>query len=305
MGQGSLSPQRTESPQGSFIQLNSLRLHVIEAGPSDGPPVILLHGFPEFWYGWRNQIPSLVEAGCRLLAPDQRGYNLSDKPSGLSAYRMDVLARDVIGLMDVFGFQKASLVGHDWGGAIAWVTAVLHPERVEKLAVLNAPYPPVTFHTLLRHPGQLLKSNYMYFIQLPWLPETVLSNKNWQLMIRRMERSSLPGTFQADDFERYRQAWAQPGAITGMLNWYRALFRRPFHLPLSPRLKMPVKLLWGMQDVALGSELAEASIRLCDDGQLVYFENASHWLQHEEAEAVNQHLLDFFNFPASKQTNPV
>jgi pimeloyl-ACP methyl ester carboxylesterase len=208
---------------------------------------------------------------------------------------MDVLARDVIGLMDAFGYQKACLVGHNWGGSIAWVTAVLHPDRVEQLVVLNAPYPPVAFHTLFYHPRQLFRSSYMYFFQLPWLPEIVLSNNNWRFMIQGMQRSSLPGTFKAADFERYRQAWAQPGAITGMLNWYRALFRRPFRLPLSPRLKMPVRLLWGMQDVALGSELAQASIRLCDDGRLVYFDNASHWLQHDQADAINQHLVDFFN----------
>ncbi len=282
----------------SFIELESTRLHVIEAGPTDGPLVILLHGFPEFWFGWHNQIACLAEAGWRVLVPDQRGYNLSSKPSGLSAYRMDRLAGDVIGLMDALGYQKASLVGHDWGGVIAWVTAVLHPEQVEKLVVLNAPYPPVTFSTLLRHPSQLWKSGYMYFFQLPRLPEWMLRKKDWQLMIQGIRGSSHPGAFQAGDFEYYRQAWAQPGAMTGMLNWYRAFFRRPFRLPLSPRLQMPVLLLWGAQDVALGRELAEASIRICADGRLVYFENASHWLQHEQAEAVNQHLLEFINHPA-------
>lgn len=282
----------------SFIELESARLHVIEAGPTDGPLVILLHGFPEFWFGWRRQIACLAEAGWHVLVPDQRGYNLSSKPSGLPAYRMDRLAGDVIGLMDALGYRKACLVGHDWGGAIAWVTAVLHPEQVEKLVVLNAPYPPVTLSTLLRHPGQLWKSGYMYFFQLPRLPEWVLRKKDYQLMIQGMRGSSQPGAFQASDFEVYRQAWAQPGAMTGMLNWYRAFFRRPFRLPLSPRLQMPVLLLWGAQDVALGRELAEASIRLCTGGRLVYFENASHWLQHEQAEAVNQHLLEFINHPA-------
>jgi pimeloyl-ACP methyl ester carboxylesterase len=110
----------------------------MEAGPADGPPTILLHGFPEYWYGWRKQVPALAEAGLRVLAPDQRGYNLSDKPDGLSAYRMDKLAGDVIGLMDMLGYEKATIVGHDWGGAIAWVTAGLHPERVEKLAAHGA-----------------------------------------------------------------------------------------------------------------------------------------------------------------------
>jgi pimeloyl-ACP methyl ester carboxylesterase len=234
-----------------------------------------------------------------VLAPDQRGYNLSDKPGGLSAYRMDRLAGDVIGLMDALGYEKAMLVGHDWGGVIAWVTAVLHAARVEKLAVLNAPYHPVAVQSLLRHPSQLWKSSYMYFFQLPWLPESMLRRKDWQLMVRGMEGSSHTGVFEQADFERYRRAWVQRGAITGMLNWYRALFRRPFNLPLKPALKMPVLLLWGSQDVALGSDLAEASIRLCADGRLVFFENASHWLQHEEPEAVNQYLAAFMSHPVS------
>jgi pimeloyl-ACP methyl ester carboxylesterase len=277
---------------------------VIEAGPADGPPVILLHGFPEFSYGWRNQAPALAEAGLRVLAPDLRGHNLSSKPGGLSAYRMDRIAGDVIGLMDTLGYPKASLVGHDWGGVIAWVTAVLHPQRVEKLAVLNAPYPLVAFRTLLRRPIQLIKSGYMYFFQLPWLPEAVLRRKNWQLMVRGMENSSHSGAFQASDFEQYRQAWAQPGAITGMLNWYRAFFRRPVNLPLKPALNMPVLLLWGAQDVALDRELAEASIRLCTDGRLIYFEHASHWLQHEEPEVVNQLLVEFLHHPGSPHQSP-
>jgi pimeloyl-ACP methyl ester carboxylesterase len=170
---------------------------------------------------------------------------------------------------------------------------VLHPERVEKLAVLNAPYPPVSFRTLLRHPQQLLRSAYMYFFQLPGLPEAVLRNNHWELLVEGMRRSSRPGTFTSQDFDHYRAAWWREGAMTAMLNWYRALFRRPFYLPLSPRLSMPVLLLWGKRDFALGTELAEASIALCEQGELVYYETATHWVQHEKAEDVNERLVKF------------
>jgi epoxide hydrolase 4 len=180
-----------------WIVTNGVRLNVVE----DGPLVILLHGFPEYWYGWRNQIPALGEAGFHVVAPDQRGYHLSDKPLALSAYRLDVLARDVTGLMDALGAQKAILVGHDWGGLVAWAVAALYPERVEKLAVLNAPYPLAPARTVFRHPEQLLRSVYLYFFQLPYLPEAVLRKNDWELVVEGMRKSSRPGAFTAEDYE--------------------------------------------------------------------------------------------------------
>lgn len=269
-------------------------LHLVQAGPVDGPLVILLHGFPEFWYGWRHQIEPLAEAGYRVIAPDQRGYNLSDKPKSLSAYRMDVLAGDVIGLMDALGREKAILTGHDWGGLVAWIAAVLYPDRVRKLAVLNAPYPPAVLRTALAHPKQIVRSSYMYFFQINGLAEAVLRNNNWELLVESMRRSSQPGAFSQEDFERYREAWWRKGAMTSMLNWYRALFRRPFRLSRELRLSTPTLLLWGARDAALGREMAEASIEFCENGRLVYFEDASHWVQHEKVGQVNQYLFDFF-----------
>jgi pimeloyl-ACP methyl ester carboxylesterase len=279
----------------SRVETNGIRLHVVHAGRPEDPLVILLHGFPEFWYGWRSQIEPLAQSGYRVLALDQRGYNLSDKPSGLSAYRMDVLAKDVVGVIDAVGRQKAVLVGHDWGGVIAWVTAILYPERVEKLAVLNAAYPAVALRTLPGHPEQLLRSAYMYFFQLPFLPEAMLRKNNWEALADGMRRTSLPDTFNEADFNRYREAWWKKDAMTSMLNWYRALFRPPLRIPLSPRLRMPVLILWGKQDFALGRELAKASVEFCEHGELVFFKHATHWLQHEEPEDVNRRLLQFFH----------
>jgi epoxide hydrolase 4 len=277
----------------SYIHTNGVNLHVIQAGPETGKPVILLHGFPEYWYGWQKQIGPLAEAGLRLIVPDQRGFNLSDKPQEIDQYRMDILARDVIELMDALGLERASLVGHDWGGMIAWVTAALYPERVERMAILNAHYPRMGLRTLLRHPQQILKSSYILFFQIPGLPEAILRNNDWAGLVRTMRRSSQPGTFSEADFEQYRRAWWRKGAITSMLNWYRAFLRRRVDLPSKPRFKMPVLVLWGVKDLALGRELAEASLDLCEDGELVYFEGATHWVQHEEHEAINRYLVGF------------
>jgi len=276
-----------------YYDLPGIRLHVVVAGPPEGKPVLLLHGFPEFWYGWKNQIRALAEAGLRVIAPDQRGYNLSDKPEGLSAYRMDVLAGDVAGLMDAMGCGRASVVGHDWGGVVAWAAAALFPERVERLAILDAPYAPVAFRSLLSHPAQILKSSYMFYFQLAGIPESRFAQNNWQAMVAAMEKTSPQGTFRAEDFEQYRRAWSQPGAMKAMLNWYRAFFRQPVRLPGRARFKMPVRILWGGQDFALGRELAEASLALCDQGELFILEGANHWIQHERVEEVNLRLIEF------------
>jgi epoxide hydrolase 4 len=279
--------------QYSRIQVNDIHLHVVQAGPQDGPPVILLHGFPEFWYGWRAQIPALAQAGFRVIVPDQRGYNQSDKPRRLSEYRLDVLAADVVGLMTALGYERAPVVGHDWGGIAAWTAAALYPQRIERLGVINAPYPPIVARTLLRHPEQLLKSAYITFFQIPFLPEAMLRNANWKLLVETMRRSSRPGTFSDADFEHYRQAWWRKGAMTSMLNWYRALVRRPLRMPLEPQFSMPVMLLWGLKDIALGPELAQASIDLCDQGQAVFYDEATHWVQHEIPDQVNAELIQF------------
>jgi pimeloyl-ACP methyl ester carboxylesterase len=277
----------------AMLDVGDVRLHVVQAGPRDGKPVILLHGFPDFWAGWENQIAPLASAGCRLILPDQRGYNLSDKPTGLSSYRLDALAKDVAGLMDALGYEKAALVGHDWGGVVAWAAAALYPLRIERLAVLDAPYPPVVFGSLLAQPRQLLKSSYMYFFQLPSLPEAALRRNNWQALAGNLRRTAPPGAFSEEDLARYRQAWNQPGAMTAMLNWYRALFRRPFGLPSRPHLPMPVLILWGSDDFALGRQLAERSRRVCAHAEMVIFEGANHWIQREKALEVNQLLINF------------
>ena len=283
-------------PRHRTIVTNGLRLHAVEAGPESGPLLLLLHGFPEFWYGWRHQIAPLAAAGFRVLAPDQRGYNLSDKPKGVPSYSLDLLARDVVGLIDAAGYDKAYVAGHDWGGAVGWWLGVHHPERIEKLALLNIPHPYVMLRTVKKNPEQRKKSTYIAFFQLPWLPERTLRAKDWAATVKSLRKTSRPGTFSDADLVLYREAWSQPGAITAMLNWYRAALRKGVpRLTPSSRVTVPTFLIWGARDRALLREMAQPSIDLCDDGRLVFLEEATHWAQHEEADAVNAMLADFFS----------
>ena len=272
----------------TFIETNQVRLHVVQAGPADGQLVILLHGFPEFWYGWRYQIDTLAEAGFWVWSPDQRGYNLSDKPAGIAGYGIDTLAADVVGLIDAAGRKKAVVVGHDWGAAVAWWTAATYPERVERLVVLNVPHPVVMKQFASRDLGQILRSWYIGFFQLPWLPETLSRLGNWAMLMRTLRKSSRPGTFPDADLQEYRKAWSQPGAFTAMVNWYRAALRKPPSRQPSIRITVPTLLIWGVRDQFLKREMAQPSIDLCDNGRVVYFENATHWVQHEEAERVSE-----------------
>lgn len=275
-----------------FVITNGVRLHVLEAGPPEGDPVVLLHGFPELSYGWRKQIGPLAEAGYRVIAPDQRGYNLSDKPRGLSAYRLDKLAADIVGLIDEAGHEKATVVGHDWGAAVAWWVAITHPGRVRALAVLNVPHPVVMRRHLLASREQRRRSRYMLFFQLPWLPERRLASDDYRMLAAALERTSRPGTFTDDEVAHYRAAWAQPGALSGMLAWYRAALRRPPQRPASIRVAVPALVIWGAQDRFLGEEMVAPSLALCDCGRAEVIRDATHWVQHEEPERVNALLLE-------------
>jgi pimeloyl-ACP methyl ester carboxylesterase len=274
------------------VPTNGLHLHVVQCGPADGPLVLLLHGFPEFWYGWRNQIAALAEAGFRVWAPDQRGYNLSDKPSRVRDYTIDQLAADIVGLIDAAGHETAFVVGHDWGAAVAWHLAAHYPARVSRVAILNVPHPRVLAQALLRKPGQLLKSWYVFFFQLPWLPEWLMRKRGWRFAWQSLRGTSRRGTFSEADLAVYEAAWSQPGAVRSMINWYRAAARYASQVGKTGRVAVPVHIIWGEKDAFLKRVLAQESLAYCDDGQLTYLP-ATHWVQHEEAAAVNELLLAF------------
>src|SRR5512139_1805227 len=179
----------------STIKTNGIRLHIVQAGPKSGTPVVLLHGFPEFWYGWRKQIPALAKAGCRVIVPDQRGYNLSDKPKGIKSYCVNHLVDDVVGLIDALDYEKVNLVGHDWGALVSWMLAIQHPERLHRLGILNVPHPAVMKRFLQRDPEQMARSLYALFFQLPWLPELSLRLFNRSGGSFGMRRSARGGAF--------------------------------------------------------------------------------------------------------------
>lgn len=277
-----------------FITTNGIKLHVVEAGPEDGKLVVLLHGFPEFWYSWRHQIDALAAAGYRVIAPDQRGYNLSDKPRATSAYAIEELAQDVVGLVAAYGRKSAMVVGHDWGAAVAWWLSLRHPEVVERLAILNVPHPAVMRKNLTSNLKQLRKSWYMFFFQLPLLPENLFKAADCAMGARSLVASSRPNAFTPIDLDRYREAWKRPGAVRAMVNWYRAALRHaPRSMPKGGRVQSPTLMIWGARDKFLGRELAQPSIERCDDGRLVFFEDATHWVHEEEPARVNELLLEF------------
>lgn len=270
-----------------------VRLHYVEAG--EGPLVVLLHGFPEFWYSWRRQIPALAEAGFHVVAPDMRGYDLSDKPQSWRAYDTGLLADDIAGLVRSFGEQSAYIVGHDWGAAVAYAVAMRHPEVVRRLAILNVPHPTRMlegFRTL----RQLRKSWYMFFFQIPKLPEFLIGRDDFSFAKRSL-RADSKDAFSDEDLKRYVEAWSQPGALTGMINYYRAALRRSpgKTLALMKPIEAQTLVIWGMRDRHIGSELAEPAPEWVPNLRMERIAEATHWVQHDAAERVNELLVEFLD----------
>jgi pimeloyl-ACP methyl ester carboxylesterase len=276
-----------------FALANGIRLHYVEAG--SGPLVVLLHGFPEFWYSWRHQIPVLAAHGYRVIAPDLRGYNQSDKPAGLRPYRLDVLADDVAGLIAEAGADRATVVGHDWGGVIAWHLPGRHPGRVDRLAILNAPHPRAWLRELRRF-EQRCRSAYILFFQLPAWPELLWRCHNFALLAHILRRQpQRPGAFSEEDIRAYKAALSQPGALTASLSYYRAAWRFQARrvARAMPPIQVPVLLVWGERDPYLGVRLTEDLAPWVPHICLQRLPHASHWVQNDAPEEVNRLLLDF------------
>ncbi|MBM6615869.1 alpha/beta hydrolase [Desemzia sp. RIT804] len=282
-----------ETVEHAYIKTNGITLHVAQKGPADGELILLLHGFPEFWYGWCKQITYLADQGFRVWAPDQRGYNLSDKPDKVSDYHIEHLAADVAGLIKASGKEKVFLVGHDWGGIVAWRVAREYPDLLHKLVILNAPHEAAMKEQVLHHPFQILKSSYIGFFQLPGVPERLFSVSGWKPATKALKATSQKGTFSEAELDEYRTAWSQPRAMHSMINWYRALVRYSSNQTVPSRVTVPTFLIWGAKDQFLGQELANKSLEFCDNGRGRLIGEATHWVQHEEAEQVNQWMLDF------------
>ncbi|WP_306058012.1 alpha/beta fold hydrolase [Natronococcus wangiae] len=271
--------------------VNGVRLHAVSAGDEGDPLVVLLHGFPEFWYAWREQIEPLVEAGYRVVVPDQRGYNLSEKPQNARAYQLRDLSRDIVDLIASEGRDAAHVVGHDWGGAVAWDLALRYPDVADRLAIVNAPHPVAFRRQLASNPEQLRRSWYVLAFQVPWFPERVCRYDDFRVLERALRETASPGTFTDVDLTHYRRAWRREGALTGMLNWYRAIARYPPDAPRD-RLEQPTLVVWGEQDEALVPELGLASAQFCERGRLERLPETSHWVPHEEPKRTADLLLD-------------
>jgi pimeloyl-ACP methyl ester carboxylesterase len=279
-----------------YFTLNGLKMHALVTGPETGRLVILLHGFPQFSYAWRTQMQTLAAAGYRVVAPDQRGYNLTDKTP---PYDVDTLVQDVVNLIQANGRERALVAGHDWGAAVAWALAMTHPERVEKLMVFNVPHLAVMARALLGgNATQMRRSWYIAYFQVPFFPEWALAQNNYQNLWRAVRNTAVRGTFTDEDRAEYVRAWSQPGALSAMIGWYRGLKKfagAEMRQRFAHRVQPPTVIVWGEQDFALGVELAEESVNWLENGRLVKYPNATHWVVDEFPAEVSQELLRHFS----------
>lgn len=274
-------------------ELDGIRLHVAAMGT--GEPVVLLHGFPEFWYSWRHQLPALAAAGYRSLAPDLRGYSDSQRPSGVRSYAGDRLVSDIQQLIEKYAGGKANVVGHDWGGIIAWRLTTVRPDLVRKLVILNAPHPAAYRRVMLTNPVQWLRSLYVLVFQVPWLAEWLVSAGDFGLMERAFKYQPTDrSAFTEQDIARYKAALRQTGAVTAALNYYRAALRYPGQIFGDPQVaRVPTMLIWGERDPFLSRQLTKHLDRWVLDLPIEYLPEASHWVQNDAPLMVNRLLIEF------------
>jgi pimeloyl-ACP methyl ester carboxylesterase len=277
-----------------FVKTNGVNLHVLEAGPEDGPMIVFLHGFPDCCYAWRRHLSYFADKGYLAVAPDQRGYNLSDKPEGVDAYHLNQLAGDFLGLIESYGRREVFLVGHDLGGMVSWWTAAHYPEHIKRLVIMNCPHPSVIRENLFGNVKQMQKSWYVFFFQVPRAPEKMISAHDFSWPVNVLGKTSRPGTFSKEELEEYRKAFAQPGSCQAMINWYRSFVPLFFENQDPLTIKVPTLVLWGVNDTALVPEQARQSAACCENSRVVYFDEATHWVQHEEAQQINPMLEEFF-----------
>ena len=273
-----------------FITTNNIKLHYVTQG--SGPLMLMLHGFPEFWYSWRHQIPEFA-SDYQVVAVDLRGYNDSEKPQHKSAYVMTEFVQDVKGVIQGLGYESCVLVSHDWGGAIAWNFAYAYPEMVDKLIVMNLPHP-AKFAEGLRTRQQLLKSWYIFLFQLPFLPEFLIKLGDYRAIDRALRGMAVDkSTFTPFDIQAYKDAAAKPGALTATINYYRNIARGFVDRPHWDVLEVPTLMIWGENDRALGKELTYDTADYVRDFQIQYVPNCSHWVHQEQPQLVNGYMRDF------------
>jgi pimeloyl-ACP methyl ester carboxylesterase len=275
------SIERASTDAMDRFERSGLRFQVLDSGPADGVTVVLLHGFPQRPSCYDGVARRLNDAGLRTLVPTQRGYTASARPQRRRDYRTRELTDDVLALLDAAGVQRAHIVGHDWGGALAWAMARWHPDRTASVTVLSTPHP-ATMMDAFRGSNQALRSWYMAFFQLPLLPE-ILARR---ILAKTLRNTGLP----AEYVETYVSAMAEPGALTGAINWYRGI---PFSIrdPVG-RIKVPTTYIWGRHDVALNRFAAERTGAYVDGPYEFVDLDANHWLPETEPDTVADAIMN-------------
>jgi pimeloyl-ACP methyl ester carboxylesterase len=282
-------------PTIEWVKANGLSFEVHVAGdPASDRLALLLHGFPEHAFSWRHQLPLFAKLGYRVWAPNQRGYGNSPKPKGVASYRSDELVADVAGLVDASGARHVTLVGHDWGGLVAWEFAARRARPLERLVIMNVPHPARFREELAGNPAQRRRSRYALFFQLPWLPEWLLRRKGAALIVDAFRGMAIDKSrFPDDVLDVYKRNVLQPGAATAMLNWYRAAGRSFGALGTAASIETPTLLIWGEEDTALGKETTFGTERYVKDLTVRYLPGVSHWVQQEAPEDVNRILEEW------------
>ncbi len=277
-----------------------LNMRIARAGEPGRPLVVMLHGFPECWYSWRHQLRALSDS-FDCVAPEMRGYGETDAPIGVANYTLDKLVGDVADLVHALGRERAAIVGHDWGGGVAWAVALQRPELAERLVVMNCPHLKRFAEELRRNPRQMLRSWYMLFFQIPWLPEALFRARNFAALDRSMRASSAhPEAFTDADLRYFHDAFRNPYSITAAINYYRANFRENLRARpgaqawLERKIAAPTLVIWGEQDFALGKELTYKMEGLFTGPfEIKYIADSNHWVQQERPDLVNQYLREF------------
>ncbi|KAK7479577.1 hypothetical protein BaRGS_00029214 [Batillaria attramentaria] len=290
-----------------FAHLEDVRLHYVSNGAEDKPLMLLVHGFPEFWYSWRHQLREFKDR-FRVVAVDQRGYGDSDKPKGVSNYALTTLTNDLRQLIPALGYKKCVLVGHDWGGLVCWAFAQTNPEMVERLIVMNCPSVDAYFKRLMSGFSQLKKSWYVSFFQIPCVPEMFMGLSDMNALTGMFTGKAMgvkSGAMTEEDVEAYKYTFQRSG-FTAPINYYRALVRYPglaLYRLRQPELKVtcPTLIIWGCKDGALDTELAALSAdTVSEEATIKYIEDSSHWTPMDRPELVNEYMRDFLDTTSKK-----
>lgn len=285
-----------------YAAANELKLHYAASGPEDGHLLLFLHGYPEFWYAWRHQLADLGDT-YHCVAPDLPGYNLSSKPVEVARYRTKRLIQDVAAFAAQFSRKrKFTLVAHDWGGALAWAFAIKHPELLERLIIINAVHPGAFQREIARNPAQGAASQYIHEIRAEGSEARYAAN-DYALLWRSLEKTAEAGHLTSADRAAFVSAWSQPGALTGMFNWYRAMRMDPpkpggqaqaeLYDDEQLMVRVATRVMWGMQDTALLPGCVEGLERWVPNLDVRHVPDGSHWIVYEKPQLISETIRNW------------